>query len=126
MDLGLTSCDFVGDSGCTNPTCLQCHPPPNRAERSIPRHVVCAWCGNRYRSAVEEANVTQGTDCAATVWTKDGEWFVQGHYGSRSYDTDRFRFVQNVPLAPANPVCDVCIDERIFVGDLAPVEGCFL
>lgn len=26
--LNLTSCDFVGDSGCTEPTCQQCHGPP--------------------------------------------------------------------------------------------------
>lgn len=25
--LGLTSCDFVGDSGCTDPDCWQCHSP---------------------------------------------------------------------------------------------------
>ena len=26
-DLGLTSCDFVGDSGCVDPECWQCHSP---------------------------------------------------------------------------------------------------
>lgn len=26
-DLNLTSCDFVGDSGCVNPNCWQCHSP---------------------------------------------------------------------------------------------------
>jgi hypothetical protein len=26
-DLGLTSCDFVGDSGCVDPDCWQCHSP---------------------------------------------------------------------------------------------------
>ena len=25
--LGLTSCDFVGDSGCCDPNCWQCHSP---------------------------------------------------------------------------------------------------
>lgn len=25
--LGLTSCDFVGDSGCCDPDCWQCHSP---------------------------------------------------------------------------------------------------
>ena len=25
--LGLTSCDFVGDSGCVDPNCWQCHSP---------------------------------------------------------------------------------------------------
>lgn len=25
--LGLTSCDFVGDSGCVDPDCWQCHSP---------------------------------------------------------------------------------------------------
>jgi hypothetical protein len=26
-DLNLTSCDFVGDSGCVDPDCWQCHSP---------------------------------------------------------------------------------------------------
>lgn len=26
-DLNLTSCDFVGDSGCCDPDCWQCHSP---------------------------------------------------------------------------------------------------
>jgi hypothetical protein len=26
-DLDLTSCDFVGDSGCCDPDCWQCHSP---------------------------------------------------------------------------------------------------
>jgi len=26
-DLDLTSCDFVGDSGCTDPDCWRCHSP---------------------------------------------------------------------------------------------------
>lgn len=122
----LTSCDFVGDLGCTDPTCSRCHPPPNRAERTFPRFVRCAWCKNRYRAAVEEANVTQGTDCAASVWNERGTWLIQGHYGSRSHDAMRFRFVQNVPLAPADPVCDICIDERLSAGDLVPVDGAFI
>jgi hypothetical protein len=25
--LGLTSCDFVGDSGCCDPNCWRCHSP---------------------------------------------------------------------------------------------------
>lgn len=34
---GLSSCDFVGDEGCTDPTCVKCHRPPR-----------CETCGETY------------------------------------------------------------------------------
>lgn len=54
-----------------------------------------------------------------------GTWIVQGHYGSTSYDCELFRFVKNPPTAPAEPVCDNCIGERLLAGDLEQIEGQF-
>lgn len=98
------------------------------AEREFPRPVVCVWCGNRYRAVVPYADgerATQGDCCAAIVFCKDGEWFVQGCYGSTNYDTDRFKFIGNSPWERADPVCDNCIGERICAGDLERVPGRF-
>jgi hypothetical protein len=86
-----------------------------------PRPVTCAWCGNRFRSVIpyeQEGKQTQGDDCAASVYQKDGEWYVAGHYGSGHFDMDRLRFIANHPTAPLDPVCDQCLVERIAVGDL--------
>ena len=122
----------------------------------FPRPIVCAWCGNRYRSAVPFETRTQGCDCASSVFqvTEEfqarartaqeskraspvlkalaraatvplGTWLVQGHYGSTSYDCDLFRFVHNPPTAPAEPVCDNCIGERLVAGDLEKIEDHF-
>jgi hypothetical protein len=93
----------------------------------FPRPVVCEWCKNRFRSIIPYdtgEKPTQGDDCAASVYQKDGEWYVAGHYGSGHFDMDRLRFIANHPTAPLDPVCDQCLNERIAVGDLVhdPVD----
>lgn len=58
---------------------------------------------------------TQGNGCACSVYEKDGAWWVAGHYGSRLFDTNRYKFVGDGdtwlpnPTTPLNPVCDVCV-----------------
>ena len=110
----------------------------------FPRPVICAWCRNRHRSIEPPSNDRQGDACAASVFqvTEDvlsrmrdphiarerprlqlGEWLVQGHYGSSDYDCRLFRFVQNPPTRPADPICDNCVGEREVSGDLESVEG---
>lgn len=124
------------------------------AER-FPRPVVCAWCGNRYRSVLpaEIERDLQGDGCAASVYqiTEEiltrartaatsvrssslldgiailatfpmGTWVANGHYGCR-YDCEIYRFIQNPPTAPADPVCDSCVSERLAAGDLERIEG---
>jgi len=84
------------------------------------RNVTCVWCGNRYRSSVpgDLDRGLQGSHCASDVIQKDGEWFVRGGYGSDEHDMHRYVFVANPPSAPADPVCDECISERLQAGDL--------
>ena len=117
------------------------------------RPVVCAWCSNRHRSAVPpgvNTRNTQGDGCAVSVFqvTEEvmrfkgpdyfngftprtvpelrlGEWLAKGHYGSSGYDCELYRFVQNPPTAPAHPVCDNCIGERLCADDLEQIEGNF-
>lgn len=97
----------------------------SRPER-FPRPVVCAWCENRFRTVFpfdSGEKQTQGDDCAASVYQKDGEWYVAGHYGSSHFDMDRLRFIANRPTAPLDPVCDQCLIERIAAGDLIHDPG---
>jgi hypothetical protein len=84
------------------------------------RPVVCVWCNNRYRSIMpgDNDNYTQGDGCAAVCIYNNGQWLIEGFYGSTSYDTDVFRFVKNLPTERADPICDNCIGERIKAGDL--------
>jgi hypothetical protein len=95
--------------------------PPNGAfQRFFPRTVTCAWCKNRYRSAipVELSQGLQGSHCASDVIQEGDEWIVRGGYGSDEHDLHRYRFVANKPTTPADPVCDECISERLLAGDL--------
>jgi len=87
------------------------------------RTVICAWCNNRYRSAIpgELDRGLQGSHCASVVIQKDGEWVVHGCYGSDEHDLHRYLFVANKPTAPADPVCDECISERFLAGDLRDI-----
>lgn len=84
------------------------------------RRVVCAWCGNRYRSVVpaDLDRGRQGSHCASDVVSQDGAWIVRGGYGSDEHDMHRHAFVAHPPNAPADPVCDECISERQSAGDL--------
>lgn len=76
--------------------------------------VTCKLCEAQFRG-----EGTQGHGCAASVFQKDGESFVLGHYGSRLFDMSLYKFVpapypdhekwQPTPTEPVDPVCDVCI-----------------
>lgn len=92
--------------------------------RIPPRTVTCAWCKNRYRSAVpsELDRGVQGCHCASDVLQDEqGRWIVRSGYGSDN-DLDTFAFVANPPSQPADPICDECISDRIAASDLAPLS----
>jgi hypothetical protein len=110
------------------------------------RPVKCSWCayvghdcvgGARDPNSEEMYVSRQGDDVACSVWQGNGAtrelrdlehprlytydpdaWFVQGHYGSGHFDMAIYKFVKNPPTAPADPVCDGCVQKRIDAGDL--------
>lgn len=111
----------------------------------FPRPVVCMWCNNKHRSSFASAELpdddhTLGDACATNVWQvteetqarlaqKDvpanvGDWMANAHYGSND-DCTLWKWVQNFPTAPADPVCDNCIGERVCADDLVRIEGNF-
>lgn len=98
-------------------------PVSDVSTRRLHRTVTCAWCGNRYRSAVPSDldRGLQGSHCASDVVQEDGKWLVRGGYGSDEHDMHRYVFVANPPSAPADPVCDECISQRLHAGDLEDV-----
>lgn len=89
----------------------------------FPRTVTCVWCGNRYVSAipVDLDEGTCGCNCACDVRFRNGHWDVFCGYGSE-HDMDILRFVANPPSAPADPICDECIRERILCGDIIRLD----
>lgn len=106
------------------------------ADPVILDRVMCQWCGRGHDGSA--LGPTQSLGCSASVFigseryaegtddaVKVGEWYVQGHYPS-DFDTDLYRFVKNAPIAAADPVCDVCIRERIAAGDIEQIEGHWL
>ncbi len=77
----------------------------------------CAWCGGKHRGVISEEH-KQANDCASHVFCRDGVWYAVGGYGSTHHDMTLYRFVQNVPREPADPVCDACLNVRLAGGDM--------
>lgn len=100
--------------------CDTCQEKLEACECGLP----CAWCAKVYKAIWAEYN--QAVNCASTVWFQDGQWFVQGHYGSAAHDTTRYRFTRFPPIKDADPVCDACVTARLEQGDLEEVPGSFL
>lgn len=110
------------------------------------RPVVCQWCNNKHRTMFpddveNEGGGTNGDGCAASVWqvteetkarlaakgvtVEVGDWMANGHYGDNWLDCTLWKWVQNHPQAPADPVCNNCLGERISAEDLVRIEGNF-
>lgn len=92
-----------------------------------PPPVICVWCGERYRGYPGFSSktappmtevLTQGDDCAAVAYEHEGQWLVEGFYGSSHFDMNLYLFVRNPPTERADPVCDACIQKKIDAGDL--------
>lgn len=60
--LGLTSCDFVGDSGCCDPNCWQCHSPigPENLRRLAKNLAAAAMLCRAHHLGFEEGMDTAG------------------------------------------------------------------
>lgn len=98
--------------------------------RTSPRPpVTCRRCGFQGYVIFDRGDgtpPTQGDDVASTIFvTLEGEWFIQGGYGSTHFDTDRYRFVRNFPTERVDPICDGCVQKFIDDGDVVKVEGHF-
>ena len=89
--------------------------------------VECKLCKAQFSGAG-----TQGHGCAASRYQKDGEWWITGHYGSRLFDMERYKFV---PVSPeeekcmprptenTDPVCDICISVWLRLERIIWVQG---
>ncbi len=102
--------------------------------RASPRPpVICALCGFKGFIIFQPDDgrpATQGDDVASSIFRatrgpRQGQWCVQGHYGSSKFDCDLYRYVRNFPTAAAAPICDGCVQKIIDSGDVEQVEGNF-
>jgi hypothetical protein len=97
------------------------------------RAVSCAWCGNRYRSVMppEVCRGNAGLGCSSEVRRgRDGRWRLYSSYGSEHDEQSHELTEKCVSLlrvdssgylsAPADAVCDSCVDELALSGLLLP------
>jgi hypothetical protein len=102
--------DKPNPPGCI---CRYIHPSDPMCKVELP--VVCAICGSRHRSVLPKGigDLTQGNECAATSYLRDGVVVVVCHYGS-DLDMNLYRWDEGV--AGLDPICDECILARVRSG----------
>lgn len=76
--------------------------------------VKCNTCHKTYKAIYEDTN--QGVDCSATVFLRDGNFFLTGHYGSKVADMQLYKL--NIEgNFQVGSICDGCIESLISSGD---------
>jgi hypothetical protein len=63
----------------------------------------------------------QADGCAATLYLKEGSYYILGHYGSRMYDMQKYILNKNTGYQPGN-ICDDCISKLINNGSAHLIE----
>lgn len=80
----------------------------------------CTWSFMRAGPppSSEGGKETQGLNCAAFSYERDGKVFVEGYYGSR---VDMTIFEWTGGAAGKQPICDGCILENVLSGTMVAV-----
>lgn len=76
--------------------------------------VKCNTCHKTYKTIFEETN--QGHGCSATVFLRDGNFFLAGHYGSKIADMNLYQLKIEGNFQVGS-ICDSCIESLISSGD---------
>ena len=82
--------------------------------------IICATCGAEHQVLFDE-RYQQGDGCSATVYEKDGETYLIGHYGSTVADTNRYWIRQGSGYKIGN-CCDGCITRMLREGNATLIE----
>lgn len=68
--------------------------------------VTCKTCGSGHPAIFEDTE--QGTGCSATLFHRESEHFVVGHYGSLKHDGRLYKL--KTGEYTLGTICDDCID----------------
>lgn len=74
------------------------------------KSVVCNTCKTEYK--VIFSDTLQAERCAATIYLKDGEYYLTGYYGSQVADMRRY-FLDKCVDYELGTICDDCISKLI-------------
>lgn len=69
--------------------------------------IKCDTCNKEHKVIWEDTK--QGDGCAATLFLRDGKYYIQGNYGSYVADMRLLELVNDTSYNVGN-ICDDCID----------------
>jgi hypothetical protein len=78
----------------------------------------CDTCGTEYQSMFPEHK--QAVGCSATLYKKDGVYYILGAYGSIDFDMQRYALKGK--KYTEGEICDQCINTLIKEGNAALIE----
>jgi len=64
---------------------------------------------------------SQAAGCAASLYLKDKDYYILGHYGSMQYDMQRYILKKNNHYHTGN-ICDDCISKLVNEGSASLIE----
>jgi hypothetical protein len=76
----------------------------------------CNTCNSEFKDITGS---NQGIGCAASLYLKDGDYYILAHYGSKH---DMQRFALKTDKYETGNVCDDCIDKLIEHGKAWVIE----
>lgn len=92
-------------------------------------HFKCCTCDRWFSSRathydvarepeVWKSSMTQGSNCCAWSYFKDGRWGIHGGYGSTIADMSEFWYLKDFPTESQDPICDYCLLDMIKNGTI--------
>ncbi len=100
--------------------------PTATKRKSRARWISCSLCDARFSLATPYPS-TQGYGCASSLFSRAGQWYVQGFYGSRLHDMYRYRVVlrdglHKIPRRQTESICDICVQGWLLTKQLILVD----
>lgn len=80
----------------------------------------CNTCNTEYTAMPMMEDTEQAPGCAATLYLKDGTYYILGHYGSMHYDMQRYALKRD--KYEVGNICDSCIKKYIDSGNAHLIE----
>lgn len=79
----------------------------------------CNTCKTEFESTAILKDYDQAYGCSATLYLRDGTYYILAHYGSK-YDMQRYALKKG--LYDIGNICDRCIENYINMGMASLIE----
>ncbi len=81
----------------------------------------CNTCNTEFTAMPMMEETEQAAGCAATLYLKDRDYYILGHFGSMQYDMQLYALKKGGHYEVGN-ICDDCITKLINEGSASLIE----